>query len=284
MTRRSVSRGMTLGLVLMLGAGIVACYDPPKPDCGFRCGPAAACPADYTCGNDDRCHLNGSSPTLQCGTADASVAPPDAYSPVAFGFSPPDGAIDVDIHTAISARFDVDVFNVFTGSFGLSIGFDRIIGTVFYDAMTRTATFFPNEPLPPNTTIQAELNAAISDANDNRLRRTTWSFTTGNDTTSPAVTSATPGPNATLVSVAANIVVTFSEPVQNVDILSFAVRDAGGLIEGTITMTNGNRTATYDPTGSMPAGAVITVNLSSAITDASNNPLAATSYSFTTAP
>ena len=46
---------------------VSACYAPPEPDCGFICGPSGACPTDYTCNStDNRCHRNGSSPTLQC--------------------------------------------------------------------------------------------------------------------------------------------------------------------------------------------------------------------------
>lgn len=285
MSRRSVSRGAPLGLVLMLGCALVACYDPPKPACGFRCGPAAGCPADYTCGDDSRCHLNGSSPTLQCGTADASTAPTDAYSPNVVEVFPRSGASEVPVDVAIQALFDVDVFGVSDTSFVVFVGGKPVNSSVSYDPSSRIATLVPANPLPPLSQVEATLSPEINDpASGRTLHTTSWFFTTGFDDTSPAVTSATPGPNATLVSVGANIVVTFSEPVQNVDVLSFAVSEAAGMIEGTITMTNTNRTATYDPTGSMPAGTSITVALSGAITDASNNSLAPTSYSFTTAP
>lgn len=78
---------------LLVFAMTTACYDVPRPACGFRCGPAQECPESYTCASDGRCHLNGSDPSLVCGTVDAAVqdgddaldAPPDA---------PPDGSID----------------------------------------------------------------------------------------------------------------------------------------------------------------------------------------------
>jgi hypothetical protein len=68
----------------LLSLALLGCYDVPRPECGFRCGPSEACPEDYTCnGADGRCHLNGSSPQLVCGTvaplSDASRdAPTDA--------------------------------------------------------------------------------------------------------------------------------------------------------------------------------------------------------------
>ena len=93
-------------LVLLM---TTACYDEPRPACGFRCGPAEECPTGYACAIDGRCHLNGSDPNLVCGAVDAAVpdaidareldgppdtpldAPPDAFVPDAFV---PDAAID----------------------------------------------------------------------------------------------------------------------------------------------------------------------------------------------
>jgi hypothetical protein len=46
---------------------IVACYNPPEPDCGFVCGPSGECPADYACAvADNRCHRNGTPASLTC--------------------------------------------------------------------------------------------------------------------------------------------------------------------------------------------------------------------------
>jgi hypothetical protein len=47
---------------------VVACYQPPQPDCGFFCGSGGECPSDYTCGADQRCHLDGS-PIGACASA-----------------------------------------------------------------------------------------------------------------------------------------------------------------------------------------------------------------------
>lgn len=81
--RLALAVGALLALALP-GAG-VGCYDVPKPQCGFRCGPDESCPEGYTCNEaDGRCHLDGSPPSLVCGTVDAAIAP-DA---------PKDGGID----------------------------------------------------------------------------------------------------------------------------------------------------------------------------------------------
>lgn len=94
MISRRLRLRLGFGLALaLLGSG-PACYDLPKPECGFRCGPNGACPEDYTCSSSDgRCHLNGSPPTLVCSSpaADAGI---DAAA---------DAAVDAAIDAAIDA-------------------------------------------------------------------------------------------------------------------------------------------------------------------------------------
>lgn len=78
--------GLALGLASALLGGLLTlpgCYDLPTPACGFRCGPAGECPADYTCNSfDGRCHLNGSDPNLVCATPEPDAGPPDTEPPV----------------------------------------------------------------------------------------------------------------------------------------------------------------------------------------------------------
>jgi hypothetical protein len=114
MRRRCAYLGLALGGITAIAAIIVACYDEPKPECGFRCGPAGACPPDYTCGPDQRCRLNGSSPLLVCGTVDAGVDAaadaaadgqmPDTPNPDAPRDAPPDAPIDAPIDAPPDAQ------------------------------------------------------------------------------------------------------------------------------------------------------------------------------------
>src|SRR5829696_5677668 len=111
MTARDVSSRLLLTIALVA----VGCYDVPKPDCGFRCGPAGACPSDYTCGADDHCRLNGSSPDIVCARPDAAT-PIDAYSPGVV-FASPSPNTTVSPTTNLLVRFDVDVIGVSATSF-----------------------------------------------------------------------------------------------------------------------------------------------------------------------
>ena len=86
------SCGALVVSIVSIWLGIDACYNPPKPECGFVCGPAGECPDDYHCDVDKRCHLIGTLTSLMCVDAgpppdtmhDAPIdarpdAPPDAH-------------------------------------------------------------------------------------------------------------------------------------------------------------------------------------------------------------
>lgn len=73
---------MSLGIAIALlvaSAGVIvaACYELPRPDCGFLCGSGELCPDGYTCAGDHFCHRIGAPDTLVCGTPDSGL-PDDA--------------------------------------------------------------------------------------------------------------------------------------------------------------------------------------------------------------
>jgi hypothetical protein len=114
MTRRHAYLGLALGVLIALGGGgltaLPGCYDIPQPACGFVCGAAGECPADYTCSSSDgRCHLDGSAPMV-CATPDAGIdaAEPDGPdAPLdALPDAPPDAPIDAARDGALDAGGD----------------------------------------------------------------------------------------------------------------------------------------------------------------------------------
>jgi len=75
-----VALGAAIGLSLALASAIItACYDVPRPSCGFLCGPGGACPDGYGCAADMYCHRNDTPPDLVCTRPDAAL-PADATS------------------------------------------------------------------------------------------------------------------------------------------------------------------------------------------------------------
>jgi len=91
--RRLAFLGVAIALLAVcIGAIVPACYDVPKPDCGFQCGPSGECPDGYVCGSDQRCHRLGAPSTLVCDTLDAAPpvdAMPDAGRDATASHAPP---------------------------------------------------------------------------------------------------------------------------------------------------------------------------------------------------
>lgn len=103
MSGRLQSLGVALSLTgALVGAIIAACYEIPRPACGFQCGPAGACPDGYRCAEDMYCHRNDTPSDLVCTRADAPL-PVDATGADA------DGSADAPIDAPIDAPTDADL-------------------------------------------------------------------------------------------------------------------------------------------------------------------------------
>ena len=104
------------------------------------------------------------------------------------------------------------------------------------------------------------------------------------DRTAPTLVARGPGVNGTGAALNRNVQVTFSEPVKGVSTTSFAVRIAatGAAVPGVITRTGTTNEWVFNPTADLSVDTRYTVALSAAITDQAGNPLAATTWGFTT--
>jgi hypothetical protein len=76
-------RGLLALVVALLAA---ACYDTPRPECAFQCGPDADCPDGYACRPDNWCKRADVPDDFQCAppVPDAATIPdagPDAAVP-----------------------------------------------------------------------------------------------------------------------------------------------------------------------------------------------------------
>jgi len=107
---RFVSLGVAIALLVALaGAIVAACYEVPRPDCGFVCGPDSACPDSYTCASDHRCHRIGAPSTLVCSTPDASLPHPDCCANDAAADGSLDASADAMDDAAVDAMDDAAV-------------------------------------------------------------------------------------------------------------------------------------------------------------------------------
>ncbi len=105
------------------------------------------------------------------------------------------------------------------------------------------------------------------------------------DTTAPTVTTVTPADTATGVAVAANVTATFSENVTGVNGTRFTLRNtaSNALVGAVVSYNATTRVATLNPNANLAAGTQYTARLLTGVTDASGNPLAPVTWTFTTA-
>jgi hypothetical protein len=198
----------------------------------------------------------------------------------------------------VTATFSEAVQGVDGSTFVLRGGAGAAVpAAVTYDAGTRVATLDPTADLAAGTRYTATLTGgptAVRDVANNPLADVTWSFTTAAaaapvppaDTAAPTVTARGPSADATGVVRSGNVTVTFSEAVTGVAGATVVLRNAGGAtIPAVVTYDAGRRTATLNPSSTLPSSTRYTVSLyggTNGIKDVAGNPLANGSWSFTT--
>ena len=97
----------------------------------------------------------------------------------------------------------------------------------------------------------------------------------------PTITFKSPADGATSVAINSTISATFSEAV-NTSTVTTSTFTVSGSVTGTIALSGGNTIATFMPSSSLAYGTTYTVTLTTGIKDIAGNPIAATSWSFTT--
>jgi hypothetical protein len=181
----------------------------------------------------------------------------------------------------VSATLSEAVTGVDTTTFTLKLGTASIPATVAYNATTHVATLTPNGPLLPDQTYTAALSAGVKDRAGNPLTAVSWKFITG---PRPRLTARTPAVGAVGVSRVANVTATFSENVVGVSGTSVTLKQGATLIPATVTYNATTHVATLDPNATLPANTQFTAALTTGIRDTAGNPIAATSWTFTTGP
>lgn len=208
----------------------------------------------------------------------------DTTAPVVTVQNPSGGSLDVSMNANVSATFSEDVTGVSGSSFTLKRTSDgmAVSAVVSYVSGSKTATLDPESSLEYNTQYTATLTAAIKDNSNNQLSQTTWSFTTGADTTPPTVTTKSPSSGSTNIPVNSNITATFSEAVTGVSGSAFYLSPS---ISATVSYDSGTKTATLNPDSDLSGDTLYTVYLTDVITDNATptpNAMSPVSWTFTT--
>ena len=231
----------------------------------------------------------------------------DTTPPTTAGTYPPDGAVDTYLDTVPKVFFSEPVTGVDTTAFTLvDDGGVAIPG--FVDQISDGAwAFFPEQIfLAGRVGYTARVAAGICDASGNCTSQDiVWTFQTARtidqgtgDTTvplgfpaggpppggsGPSVTAVDPSDGQNNVAVGSNIVVTFSEPVMNVDATTFLLHQDGGqgdcstlgsAVGGSISANGTADVWTFDPTALLQNNRTIhCVTVTTGVTNLGGNPL-----------
>lgn len=269
-------------VALLVGAG---CYDVPTPDCGFACGPAAACPTDYTCSAlDNRCHHVNAAPDLWCPAA----TPVDPGTvPYLLAASPAEGDTGTDVRVHPRFQFSEPVTGVSESSIQM---FEDVTSVpvslrVDYDGELNLAELVPFAPLLAGTGYRIVLGASITDFEGNPLIDApfTLRFTTAIDVP-PQVTFISPSNGETQVPVNTSVQVFFSEQMLGLA-TGLELRDASNnVVPAALSVELGIDGISLFPSALLTPGATYTASLATTLTDTTGNPVvgAPVAWSFTT--
>jgi hypothetical protein len=202
--------------------------------------------------------------------------------------TPASGAVAVSTTGNVTATLSEAVAGVGGSSFVLrNAAGTQVAATVTYNATTRVATLDPTATLPGDARFTVTLTGgatAIRDLAGNPLVTTSWSFLTG---AAPTVTARAPLSAATAVSRTANVSATFSEAVTGVSATTFTLRNAatGAAITAVVSRNGTTNQWILNPNATLAANTRYTATLTggtTSIRDVAGNPLATTTWTFTT--
>ena len=215
----------------------------------------------------------------------------DDVPPEFVSFSIPSNAQDVPVNAPITVLFNepMDPATLDDTNFTLRDNtiHQNVAGVIQVNPDGTTVSFVSKQPLPVGRSFTASLNTLISDTSGNRLpRHLSSSFNTSfeEDIVPPVAIGVSPPDGATDVPTNSNIMVEFDEAIDLINVLGSLTVQADGVdVLGSVAITNASRRVTFTPAAELFPNAVITVNVSTKVTDVAGNALGtAVSSQFTT--
>lgn len=202
--------------------------------------------------------------------------------PTVVNETPTINASNVPLTSTVSATFNEAILPSTLTFTVVDPANNPVAGTVSYNASTNTATFTPAAALQPESNYTVTVAGATDALGDVMAAPLVWSFSTASASPSPlTVTSETPAPNATGVSIQTSVTAVFSESIQP-GTLTFVLRDdKTNPVPATVTYNNTTQTATLTPAAPLVPGMTYNAIASDAL-DAAGNVLQHASWLFTT--
>lgn len=229
-------------------------------------------------------------------TSTFTTVAPDTTPPTVTAVSPPNGATNVAVGTAVNITFSeaMDATTITTANITLknSSTLAPVAGSVSYNATTHVATFTPTVALALGTGYTVTVTTGVKDVAGNALASPfTSTFTTiaAPDTTAPTVTTTTPADGATGVAISTPITATFSEAMDPTTITTatFSVKTTTGgtNVPGSVSYNPSTFVATFTPSSPLANNTGYTVTITTGAKDVAGNALAANKVvAFTTIP
>jgi uncharacterized protein (TIGR02145 family) len=193
----------------------------------------------------------------------------------------------VNITTNFSIKFSeaVDETSLSNATCYLTAG-TKTIGGSYTILGNNVVLFDPESLLDYGTGYILHITKGVTDLRGNPLQpEFTKNFTTvPKDIVPPEVNEVIPANGATGVFVTDKIIVFFSKPMNKSSVEKGFVLSSGGLVlSGSFSWDDANTVVTFSPYASLKeAKTGYTITLPNSITDLSGNPLASSTYSFTT--
>lgn len=215
------------------------------------------------------------------GTASGDTVPPTVTSQ-----SPAPGTTGVAKGANVLARMSEPVGKPDPSAVWLAAADgSRVSAAVGYNATSNTVIVNPGSDLVPGT-YTVVLTDGVKDLAGNALAPTSWTFTVGAaplDTAAPTVTSRTPDRDGTRVGLAANVFITFSEPITRPDAsIVWLQAPDGAKVPTAVNYNTTSNTVVLNPEADLAAGTTYTVVLTAGVEDLAGVPVVAEEWSFTT--
>jgi large repetitive protein len=217
---------------------------------------------------------------------------PSVTAPSVINENPFSGATNVAVNTPIQLQInkplDPGTVNGNTLFIEDDFTFQQVAGTGSLSGDGRTINFLPAVPLPVSRTFSVFFAfRGITDLEGNQLDCSVlcnYSFTTGTttDVAGPSVVGVSPANGLTGVPINTQVVVEFSEPVDDLTLAQITLSGGGGPVNVISRLSNANQTLTLVPVVPLNTGTTYTVSVTG-VQDLSGNPLATpVTTSFTT--
>ncbi len=241
---------------------------------------------------------HGTDEALTSAGTDPVSPPPDLTAPEITGRTPAPDATGVAVGADVDVTFSEDVTGVGPTtalltrvSTGDTVAVD--LAPANPGATVGALTMDPVADLAPGEDYTVTLTSGITDLADpaNPLADSQWSFTTDTpaapDTTPPTVSPRTPAADATGVGRGVTVRARFSERVSGIDADSVQLVNTvtGDAVPAVLTPAGpGDRTSNVviNPDARLDRGTLYRVTFNAGIVDLAGNPLAPTSWTFTT--